>query len=69
MDKRFDQLDNASRTCMPSQPHVRLSTSDHCEIPGVDQLCEFSEGEQRRMTERMDELEQRVAKVEKKLES
>ena len=63
MDRRFDDLRNIIAHTFALSATNSLTSRQH------DQLHQFSEGEQERITKRIDELEQRVVKVEKKLES
>ncbi|HEY7550496.1 MAG TPA: hypothetical protein VH913_13405 [Hyphomicrobiaceae bacterium] len=62
MDRRFDQLDERFDDFHAVASHTLvLSTSTSMK---QRELQHFNEGEQRRLRERVDELERRVTKVE-----
>jgi archaellum component FlaC len=70
MDERFDRLEGRFDDLHAVVSHTfALSTATFAKSQELDQLRQFSEGEQQRMKERVDALERRVAKVEKKLQS
>ena len=63
MDRRFDQLGKRFEDFRAVTSHtLTLSTANDLRMRELDQRHEFSEGEQRRMTGRMDEFEQRMTK-------
>jgi archaellum component FlaC len=69
MDKRFDRLERRFDDLHAVVSHTfALSTTTLAKSHELDLIRQFS-GEQQRIKERVDGLEQRVAKVEKKLES
>jgi ABC-type transporter Mla subunit MlaD len=70
MDKRFAEMDKRFDDLRDVLAHTfALSTTNNLKSRQHDQLHQFSEGEQQRLTTRVDELERRLVKVEKKLES
>ena len=70
MDVRFDQMDKRFDELRDVVGHTfALSATNSLKSREHDQLHQFSEGEQQRLTKRVDELEHRIVKVEKKLES
>jgi uncharacterized coiled-coil protein SlyX len=70
MNERFDQLDKRFEDFHALTSHtLTLGTATHLKSQDLERRYEFSDGEQRRMRERMDELESRLARVEKKLDS
>jgi uncharacterized coiled-coil protein SlyX len=69
MDRRFDQLDRRFEDFHELASHtLRLSTSNDLRMRELDRRYEFSEGEQRRMTDRMDEFERRLSNLERKID-
>ena len=61
IDKRFDQLDRRFEDFRAVTSHtLTLSTANDLRMREFDQRHEFSEGEQRRMTGRLDDFEQRM---------
>jgi predicted nuclease with TOPRIM domain len=70
MDQRFAQMDQRFDGLRDLLAHTfALSTTNHLKSRQHDQLQQFNEGEHQRLTGRVDELERRLVKVEKKLES
>jgi predicted nucleic acid-binding Zn-ribbon protein len=70
MDQRFAQMDQRFDDLRDLLAHTfALSTTNHLKSRQHDQLQQFNEGEHQRLTGRVDELERRLVKVEKKLES
>jgi chromosome segregation ATPase len=70
MDKRFDRLEQRFDDLHAIVSHTfSLSTANSLKVREFDQRPQFSEGEQQRISGRVDELEHRLVKVEKKLES
>jgi hypothetical protein len=69
MDGRFDQLDKRFEDFHELTSHaLRLSTSNDLRMRDLDRRYEFSEGEQRRMADRMDEFERRLSDLERKID-
>jgi hypothetical protein len=69
MKERFDQVDKRFDEFHALTSHtLMLGTSNQLKSQEFERRYEFSEGEQRRMTERMDELERRLTKVEEKVD-
>ncbi|MGH9673019.1 MAG: hypothetical protein ACRD44_07540 [Bryobacteraceae bacterium] len=69
MDKRFDQLDKRFEDFHALTNHtLMLSTANDLRMRDLDRRYEFSEGEQRRITDRMDDFERRLSEVERKLD-
>jgi hypothetical protein len=62
MDKRFEDFHALTSHTL------NLSTTNYLRMREFDQRHEMSEGEQRGIKERMDELERRLAKVEEKID-
>lgn len=63
IDKRFDKLEKRFEDFRAVTSHtLTLSTANDLRMREFDQRHEFSEGEQRRMTGRIDEFEQRMTK-------
>jgi hypothetical protein len=60
MDKRFEDFHALANHALV------LSTSNDLRRRDLDRRHEFSEGEQRRMTDRMDEFECRLSDLERK---
>ena len=70
MDERFARMDGRFDDLRDVLGHTfALSTTNNLKSRQHDQLHQFNEGEQQRLTRRVDDLEQRLVKVEKKLES
>jgi hypothetical protein len=68
-ERRFDQLDKRFEEFHELTSHtLRLSTSNDLRMRDLDRRYEFSEGEQRRMTDRMDEFERRLSDLERKID-
>jgi hypothetical protein len=64
---RFDQLAKRFEEFHELASHtLRLSPSNDLRMRDLDRRYEFSEGEQRRMNDRMDEFERRVSELERK---
>jgi hypothetical protein len=80
MDRRFDKLEKRFEDFRAVTSHtLTLSTANDLRMREFDQRHEFSEGQQLRITgrlddfelrttDRMDEFERRLAEVEKKIE-
>ena len=69
MDRRFDQLGKRFEDFHEITSHaLRLSTSNDLRMRNLDRRYEFSEGEQRRTTDRMDEFERRLWDLERKID-
>jgi hypothetical protein len=69
IDKRFDQLDRRFEDVHALTNHtLMLSTANDLRMRELDRRYEFSEGEQRRVADRMDDLERRLSEVERRLE-
>jgi len=70
MDTRFDQLDKRFDDFHALTSHtLMLGTTNALKSQELERRQEFGEGEQRRIRERMDELERRLSKVEEKIDS
>jgi uncharacterized protein YdcH (DUF465 family) len=68
MNERFDQLDKRFEDFHALTSHtLLLGTTSSLKSQHIERRYEFSEGEQRRLGERMDEFERRLSKVEDKL--
>jgi hypothetical protein len=69
MNERFDQLDKRFDDFHALTSHtLMLGTTNSLKSQELERRYEFSEGEQRRLRERMDEFESRLSKVEKKFD-
>ena len=69
IDRRFDQLDKRFDDFHALVNHtLGLSTTNYLRLREFDQRHELGEGHQRRMDERMDEIERRLSWVEKKID-
>jgi tetrahydromethanopterin S-methyltransferase subunit G len=69
MDKRFDHLDRRFEDFHALTNHtLMLSTATDLRMRDLDRRYEFGEGEQRRITDRMDDFERRLSEVERKLD-
>ena len=65
IDKRFDDVDKRFDEMRLLLGHtIGLSTTAYLRSQEFDRRYEFSEGEQRSLSERVGELERRLAKVE-----
>jgi hypothetical protein len=70
IDKRFDQLDKRFEDFHALTSHtLMLGTTNALKSQELERRQEFGEGEQRRMRDRMDEFERRLARIEDKLDS
>jgi hypothetical protein len=69
MKERFDQVDKRFEDFHALTSHtLMLGTTNSLKSQELERRHEFSEGEQRRMRDRMDEFEIRLSKVEKKID-
>ena len=69
MDERFDQLDKRFEDFHALTSHTLTpGTANHLKSQELERRYEFSEGEQRRLSDRMDDFERRLSKVEDKLD-
>jgi chromosome segregation ATPase len=69
MNERFDQLDRRFDDFHALTSHTpMLGTSNSLRSQELERRYERSEGEQRRLRERMDEFESRLSKIEKKID-
>jgi tetrahydromethanopterin S-methyltransferase subunit G len=69
INKRLDQMDKRFEDFHALTSHtLNLSTTNYLRMREFDQRHEMSEGEQRRISERMDEFERRLRKVEEKFD-
>jgi chromosome segregation ATPase len=67
MEKRFDQLERRFDDLHAVASHTFvLSTANSLKVREFDQRHQFSEGEQQRISGRIDELEHRVYRIEQK---
>jgi hypothetical protein len=67
--ERFDQLDKRFEDFHALTSHtLMLGTSNSLKSQDLERRYEFSEGEQRRLSQRMDDFERRLSKVEDKLD-
>ena len=65
IDKRFDRLERRFDDLHAIVSHAfALDTTTFAKSRELDQLRQFSEGEQERLRERVDDLDRRVAKLE-----
>jgi tetrahydromethanopterin S-methyltransferase subunit G len=62
MDKRFEDFYALTNHTL------MLSAANDLRLRDLDRRYEFSEGEQRRMTDRMDEFERRLSDLERKID-
>jgi hypothetical protein len=70
VDQRFAQMDTRFDDLRDVLSHTfAVSTTNNLKSQQHDQLYQFSEGEQQRLTQRVDDIERRLVKVERKLES
>jgi len=68
LKERFDQIDKRFEDFHALTNHtLMLGTTNRLKSQEFERRHEFNEGEQRRMSERMDEFERRLTKVEDKL--
>jgi hypothetical protein len=66
---RFDQLDKHFEDFHALTTHtLALGTTNALKLQDLERRYEFSEGGQRRLSERMDEFERRLSRVEDKLD-
>jgi hypothetical protein len=69
MDKRFDRLEQRFDSLRDLVSHTFvLSSANSLRIPELEQRYEFSEGEQRRIEGRVDDIEHHLSDVEKKVD-
>jgi hypothetical protein len=69
INERLDQMDKRFEDFHELTSHtLRLSTSNDLRMRDLDRRYEFSEGEQRRMADRMDEFERRLSDLERKID-
>jgi chromosome segregation ATPase len=69
-DGRFDQIDKRFEDFHALVSHtLTLGTATHLKSQELERRYEFGEGEQRRLRERVDDLERRLSEVEDKLDS
>jgi hypothetical protein len=69
IDQRLDKMDRRFEDFHALTSHtLNLNTANHLRMREFEQRHEFSEGEQRRMTERMDDFERRLFRVEDKID-
>jgi hypothetical protein len=69
INERLDQMDKRFEDFHELTSHtLRLSTSNDLRMRELDRRYEFSEGEQRRMADRMDEFERRLSDLERKID-
>jgi hypothetical protein len=69
MKERFDQIDKRFDDFHALTSHtLMLGTTNSLRSQDLERRYEFSEGEQRRLSERMDDFERRLSKVEHKLD-
>jgi|SRR5688500_8118910 chromosome segregation ATPase len=69
IDKRFDRLEQRFDSLRDLVSHTFvLSSANSLKIPELEQRYEFSEGEQRRIDGRVDDIEHRLSDVEKKVD-
>ncbi len=69
MKERFDQVDKRFDEFHALTSHtLMLGTTNSLKSQEFERRHEFSEGEQRRMSERMDEFERRLTRVEEKID-
>jgi tetrahydromethanopterin S-methyltransferase subunit G len=67
INERLDQMDKRFEDFHALTDHTLVpSTSNDLRMRDLDRRYEFSEGEQRRMTDRMDEFERRLSDLERK---
>lgn len=69
MKERFDQIDKRVEDFHALTSHtLMLGTTNSLKSQEFERRYEFSEGEQRRLRDRMDEFERRLARVEDKID-
>jgi hypothetical protein len=69
MKERFDQMDKRFDDFHALTSHtLTLGTANHLKSQEFERRHEFSEGEQQRMRDRMDEFERRLTRVEDKID-
>lgn len=69
MKERFDQIDKRVEDFHALTSHtLLLGTTNSLKSQEFERRYEFSEGEQRRLRDRMDEFERRLARVEDKID-
>jgi tetrahydromethanopterin S-methyltransferase subunit G len=69
INERLNQLDKRFEDFHALTNHtLMLSTANDLRMRDLDRRYEFSEGEQRRITDRMDDFERRLSEVERKLD-
>ena len=69
MKERFDQIDKRVEDFHALTSHtLMLGTTNSLKSQEFERRYEFSEGEQRRLRDRMDEFERRLARVEEKID-
>ena len=67
IDKRLDQMDKRFEDFHALTNHtLSVSTTSYLKSQEVERRQEFDEGEQRRLSERMDEFERRLSDLEEK---
>src|SRR5262245_5730287 len=68
MNERFDQLDKRFEDFHALTSHtLMLGTTNSLKSQDLERRYEFGEGEQRRLSDRMDDFERRLTKVEDQL--
>jgi predicted nuclease with TOPRIM domain len=69
MDKRFDRMEHRFDDLRNVVNHTfALSSANSLKVQEFDRRHQFSEGEQQRISGRVDELEHRLSEVEKKID-
>ena len=68
-NERFNQLDKRFEDFHALNSHTpMLATTNALKSQDLERRYEFSEGKQRRLSDRMDDFERRLSKVEDKLD-